>query len=94
MVLEYSGRHLAMLELASFLKLLLYVARIACAFVPWGLAPVGSGVRAAMIGLTAFAGKLAIAGALLAVSETSVANMRGLSLMQHVVQLFLRGVHP
>lgn len=76
MVLEYSGRHLAVLELASFLKLLLYVSLIACVFVPWGLAPAGSGIRAAVIGLAAFAGKLAIAGALLAIFETSVAKMR------------------
>ena len=39
MVLEYSGRHLAVIELASSLKLLLYVSLIACVFVPWGLAP-------------------------------------------------------
>ena len=76
MILEYSGRHLAVLELASFLKLLLYVSLIACVFVPWGLAPVGSGPRAVLIGLAAFAGKLALAGTLLAVFETSVAKMR------------------
>ena len=45
MVLEYSGRHLAVIELASSLKLLLYVSLIACVFVPWGLAPVGAGAR-------------------------------------------------
>ena len=39
MVLEYSGRHLAMIELAAALKLLLYLSLIACIFVPWGLAP-------------------------------------------------------
>ena len=38
MVLEYSGRHLALIDLASELKLLLYVSLIACLFVPWGLA--------------------------------------------------------
>jgi formate hydrogenlyase subunit 4 len=76
MVLEYSGRHLAVLELAGFLKLLLYVSLIACVFVPWGLAPAGSGPRAALIGMVAFAGKLAVAGALLAFFETSVAKMR------------------
>ena len=36
MVLEYSGRHLAVLELAGSLKLLLYLSLIACVFVPWG----------------------------------------------------------
>ena len=45
MVLEYSGRHLAMIELAAAVKLLLYVSLIACIFVPWGLAPAGSRPR-------------------------------------------------
>jgi formate hydrogenlyase subunit 4 len=76
MVLEYSGRHLAVIELASSLKLLLYVSLIACVFVPWGLAPVGAGPAAHAIGLVAYLGKLAIAGALLAVFETVVAKMR------------------
>ena len=39
MVLEYSGRHLAMIEFAAALKLLLYISLIGCIFVPWGLAP-------------------------------------------------------
>ncbi len=39
MVLEYSGRHLALIELAASLKLLLYLSLIACLFVPWGIVP-------------------------------------------------------
>ena len=42
MVLEYSGRHLALIDLSSELKLLLYVSLIACLFVPWGIAPQGA----------------------------------------------------
>ncbi len=76
MVLEYSGRHLAVLELASFLKLLLYMSLIACVFTPWGLAPTGSGPAAALTGLAAWLGKLTLGGALLALFETSVAKMR------------------
>ena len=38
MVLEYSGRHLALIELSSALKLLLYVSVIGCLFAPWGIA--------------------------------------------------------
>jgi formate hydrogenlyase subunit 4 len=38
MVLEYSGRHLALIELSASLKLILYVSVIACLFAPWGLA--------------------------------------------------------
>ena len=42
MVLEYSGRHLALIELAAALKLVLYVSLIACLFVPWGMATAGA----------------------------------------------------
>ena len=44
MILEYSGRHLALIELASFVKLLLYVSVIGCVFAPWGIAASGDGV--------------------------------------------------
>ena len=76
MVLEYSGRHLAVIELASALKLLLYVSLIACIFAPWGLAPFGSGPEAALIGLAAYVAKLVAGGVLLAVFETAIAKMR------------------
>ena len=76
MVLEYSGRHLAVLELAAALKLLLYMSLIACIFVPWGLAPAGSGPAAHAIGLASYVGKLAVGGFLLALFETSIAKMR------------------
>ncbi|MGB5131088.1 MAG: NADH-quinone oxidoreductase subunit H, partial [Steroidobacteraceae bacterium] len=36
MILEYSGRHLALIEAAASMKLLLYVSLIACIFTPWG----------------------------------------------------------
>jgi formate hydrogenlyase subunit 4 len=76
MVLEYSGRHLAVIELASSLKLLLYVSLIACVFAPWGLAPVGAGPLAHVIGAVIYLGKLAVAAVLLAVFETMIAKMR------------------
>lgn len=76
MVLEYSGRHLAMIELAAALKLLLHVALIGCIFVPWGIAPSGAGPGDLVAGLLFFLIKLAAGGALLAVFETSIAKMR------------------
>jgi formate hydrogenlyase subunit 4 len=76
MVLEYSGRHLAVIELAASLKLLLYVSLIACVFAPWGLAPVGAGAAAHLLGLVVYTAKLAVAGFLLALFETTVAKMR------------------
>jgi formate hydrogenlyase subunit 4 len=78
MVLEYSGRHLAMIELAASLKLLLYVSLIACIFAPWGLAPAGAAAAAAAlgIGVASYAAKLLCGGLLLAVFETTIAKMR------------------
>ena len=76
MVLEYSGRHLALIELSASLKLLLYVSLIACLFVPWGLSAPGTGFAAVAVGALAYAGKLVGGGILLALFETSIAKMR------------------
>jgi formate hydrogenlyase subunit 4 len=76
MILEYSGRHLAMIEFAASLKLLLYVSLIACLFVPWNLAASGAGPAAYAVGATAYLAKLAACGVLLALFETATAKMR------------------
>jgi formate hydrogenlyase subunit 4 len=76
MVLEYSGRHLAMIELAAAVKLLLYISLVACVFFPWGLAPAGSGPAAYTVGAAAYVGKLLAGGFLLVLFETSIAKMR------------------
>jgi formate hydrogenlyase subunit 4 len=76
MVLEYSGRHLAMVEFAASLQLLLYLSLIACLFAPWGLAFVGAGLVAHAVGAAAYVAKLAVGGFLLALFETSIAKMR------------------
>jgi formate hydrogenlyase subunit 4 len=76
MVLEYSGRHLAMIELSAMLKLLLYVSLIACVFAPWGLAPDGAGPIPHFVGIGAYFLKLIVAAILLAIFETSIAKMR------------------
>ena len=76
MVLEYSGRHLAVIDLAAELKLLLYVSLIACIFAPWGIAPANAGLGALALGLATYLAKLAAGGFLLALFETSIAKMR------------------
>jgi formate hydrogenlyase subunit 4 len=76
MVLEYSGRHLALIDLSAELKLLLYVSLISCLFLPWGIAAAGAGIAALLIGVIAYLAKLVICGFLLAVFETSIAKMR------------------
>lgn len=76
MVLEYSGRHLAMIEFAASLKLLLYMSLIACLFAPWGLVSAGAGVAGWAIGIIAWIAKLAVLGFLLALFECAIAKMR------------------
>ena len=76
MVLEYSGRHLALIDLASELKLLLYLSLICCLFTPWGIAgPIAAPAEIAL-GIAVYIAKLAVGGLLLAVFETSIAKMR------------------
>ena len=100
MVLEFSGRHLAVLELAAALKLLLYVSLIGCIFVPWGLAQPGSGAASHFVGLGAYLGKLLAGGFMLVLFETSIAKMRvfrvpdflGIALMLGLLGTLLRFV--
>jgi formate hydrogenlyase subunit 4 len=76
MVLEYSGRHLALIDLASELKLLLYVSLVGCLFTPWGIAPPNGEAAEIAVGFATYIAKLAVSGVLLAVFETSIAKMR------------------
>ena len=100
MVLEYSGRHLAMIELASSLKLLLYLSAIACLFLPWGLATDAPGLGAYTIGVITYLCKLALGAVALGVFETSIAKMRvfrvpnflGAALMLALLGVLLRFV--
>jgi formate hydrogenlyase subunit 4 len=76
MVLEYSGRHLAMIEAASFLKLVLYFSLLICLFVPYGMATTDKGAVALALGLAAYLAKLVVLAVLLPIGETTVAKMR------------------
>ncbi len=76
MLLEYSGRHLAVIEFAAALKLLLYISLIAALFFPWGMARVGAEPADYALGVAAYLVKLAIGGFLLVLFETSIAKMR------------------
>jgi formate hydrogenlyase subunit 4 len=76
MVLEYSGRHLALVEAASMLKLVFYIALIAGVFAPWGLARQDASLVDLGVGVAAFLGKLLVAVSLLSAFEVSIAKMR------------------
>jgi len=75
MILEYSARHLALIEWASSLKLFAYLSIGIALFLPHGIAEVGNWtVLPLAIGLLML--KLMVAGAGLAVLETVMAKMR------------------
>lgn len=75
MILEYSARHLALVEWASSLKLTAYMAIGFALFVPWGISHDADWLSLP-IALGALVLKLAIAGAGLALIETVSAKMR------------------
>jgi len=76
MVLEYSGRHLALIEAASQLKLVLYISLICCLFLPFGMASATAGPVQWLQGGVVYVLKLAGGAVLLGVWEVSVAKMR------------------
>ncbi|OQK18598.1 formate hydrogenlyase [Methyloprofundus sedimenti] len=91
MILEYSGRHLALIEWASQLKLMLYGVLIANIFFPWGIAE--SFTLAALgNGLMVIMGKLALLAVILAISETLLAKMRLFRVQEFLSFAYLLGL--
>jgi len=76
MVLEYSGRHLAVIEAAAALKLVLYFSLLICLFVPFGMATAEKTPQALAIGIAAYLAKLIVLAVALPIGETAVAKMR------------------
>lgn len=75
MVLEYSARHLALIEWAASLKLMAYTTIGIALFVPWGIAE-GGHWSALPLAALALVAKLAVLGFGLALVETLSAKMR------------------
>ncbi len=75
MVLEYSGRYLALVEWASAMKLLLFMALLANLFVPWGV-PTALAPAGLLVGTAALVVKLLVLALALALLETAVAKLR------------------
>jgi len=90
-ILEYSARHLALLEWASAIKLFAYMTIGFALFVPWGIAAAGdwSGLPLA---LAALALKLALCGAGLALLEALLAKVRLLMAPEFLSAAFLLAV--
>jgi formate hydrogenlyase subunit 4 len=75
MILEYSGRYLALIEWATWLKLFIFFALLSNLFLPWGLATMLSPAALAVAVATLII-KLAVLGVVVAVVETRVAKLR------------------
>jgi formate hydrogenlyase subunit 4 len=92
MVLEYSARHLALVEWASSLKLLNYACIGIALFLPWGIAIHGASVTAVLIGIAALVVKLAFCGAGLALIESLSAKLRIFRAPEFLAMAFLIAV--
>ncbi len=92
MVLEYSARHLALVEWASALKLFNYACIGFALFVPWGIATQGSGSGALVVAVAALVTKLAAVGAGLAVVESVSAKLRIFRAPEFLATAFLLAV--
>jgi formate hydrogenlyase subunit 4 len=93
MLLEYSARHLALVEWASSLKLFNYACIGFALFLPWGIATHGADGGAALIlAVAALMGKLVIAGAGLAFIESLSAKLRIFRAPEYLAMAFLLAV--
>jgi formate hydrogenlyase subunit 4 len=75
MILEYSGKQLAIVELGAMMKQLLVFSLLANIFFPWGIAS-GAGIVAIFAALLVYFVKIMILGAVMAMVETSTAKWR------------------
>jgi len=76
MILEYSGKQLAIVELGAMIKQLLIFSLLANIFFPWGIATQGAGALAMVFAILVFVLKIIIIGITMAVVETSTAKWR------------------
>ena len=91
MILEYSARHLALVEWATAIKLFTYMTIGFALFVPWGIAEAGDWAGLPLA-LAALASKLALGGAGLALLETLLAKVRLLMAPEFLSSAFLLAV--
>lgn len=93
MLLEYSARHLALMEWTSSLKLFNYACIGFALFLPWGIATHGvNGTGALLLALVALLAKLAAAGAVLAFIESISAKLRLFRAPEYLAIAFLLAV--
>lgn len=91
MILEYSGRHLALMEWATSLKLFAYSTLGIALFLPWGLGQKTTPMSL-IIALPSLALKLTVIGIVLALVETFSAKLRIFRVPEFLATAFLLGV--
>jgi len=91
LILEYSGRHLALIEWAAALKLFAYSCAGVALFLPWGVAAASDHV-ALLFALPVLLLKLAVGGFLMSLIETVLAKMRIFRVPEFLATAFLLGV--
>src|SRR5713226_1386368 len=93
MLLEYSARHLALMEWAASLKLFNYACIGFALFLPWGIATrATSNGLGLVIAVASLAGKLIVAGAALALIETLSAKLRIFRAPEYLATAFILAV--
>ncbi|MEO6025155.1 MAG: NADH-quinone oxidoreductase subunit H [Burkholderiales bacterium] len=92
MLLEYSARHLAIMEWAAALKLFNYACIGFALFLPWGASVGEAGPEALLVSIPLLAIKLAAAGVGLALIETLSAKLRVLRAPEFLASAFLFAV--
>jgi len=93
MALEYSARHLALVEWASDLKLFNYACIGFALFLPWGIATHGAdGALALGLAVAVLLAKLTVAGAALALIESLSAKLRIFRAPEYLAMAFLLAV--
>jgi formate hydrogenlyase subunit 4 len=92
MLLEYSARHLALMEWAAALKLFNYACIGFALFLPWGVSFGVAGPASLLVSLPVLVIKLAVAGIALALIETVSAKLRVFRAPEFLASAFIFAV--
>lgn len=88
LLLDYSGRHLALLEWSAAIRQIVLFTLVANLFLPWGIA-LDHSVASLATGFAAWAAKLVVFAVVVAVTESLIARMRLFRIPEFLGMAFL-----
>jgi formate hydrogenlyase subunit 4 len=91
MILEYSGKRLALMEWGSANKLLIFATLGANLFFPWGIAH-DTGIQGILVGIAAYAIKIIVFYSAIAFLESGIAKFRFFRLPDLLLIAFILNV--